>query len=321
MPFDRVRAIDYAKKHWTTICDDDLLCLDNEVVSIGQKRRELKAPASDGWQAKFVRYDDGTGHVAEKAVFQKGGGEILINDWAGIADCAHFLSRSLQAGGAKVNERGVHGLVMALQARSDTKTLCDRVGKEGAQRVIDTGIFKNGDMLGYFNVRPDGDYGQIRYTHSTMFAGKTSAADPGRITCHSMCRFPGLSDIEDRWFLKDGYRYTLIHFTSGDGVVSATTAKDQSGWWKVEFGAEKLFYNFLVDGRIRMSRAAPKKVRSTFVTPAIIGNGHWFEKMGVFTLIWQSSGTVEIWTADAMSGGFKISRNSVLTGGASRMVA
>jgi hypothetical protein len=318
MPFNRTKAIDYARNHWTTICDDGLLALENEVVSIGQKRLELKAPAADGWQAKFVRYNDGTG-IAEKAVFQKGTSEILINDWAGIADCAHFLSRSLQAGGANVNERGVHGLVMALQERKDTRTLCERASREGAQHVIDSGVFKNGDMLGYYNIKPDGDYGRISYTHSTMYAGKTGPTDPGRITCHSMCRFPGQSDIEDRWFLKDGYKYTLIHFTADDGVVNPATAQEFSGWWQVEFGAETLFYEFLVDGRAKMSRVAPKKVRSTISRPAIIAVGHWFERTGVFTLIWQSSGTVEVWSEDRS--GFRILRNNVLTGGASQMFA
>jgi hypothetical protein len=134
-----------------------------------------------------------------------------------------------------------------------------------------------------------------------------------------MCRFPGQSDIEDRWFLKDGYRYTLIHFTSDDGYVNPATVQDFSGWWQVEFGGEKLFYNFLPDGRARMSRIAPKKVRSTISRPAAIADGHWFEHAGVFTLIWQSSGTVEVWSE--INSGFKILRNGFLTGGANQMFA
>jgi hypothetical protein len=315
--FDRTKAIDYARKHWTTPCDDGILWLDSEMISIEEKRRELKAPAADGWQPKFVRYTDATGSTAEKAVFQKGTSEILINDWAGIADCAHYLSRCLQAGGAKVNERGVHSLVMALQERADTRTLCDRVTKDAAQRIIDTGIFKNGDMLGYFNIKPDGDYGQIRYTHSTMFAGKTDPKDAGRITCHSMCRFPGLSDVEDRWFLKDGYKYTLIHFTGDDGIVNHATAKAFAGWWKVVFGGEKLFYYFFPDGRARMARVAPKRATAQLSSSAAIGRGYWFERLGVFTLIWQTSGTVEVWSS--MGGGFTIKRNNVLVGNASKL--
>jgi len=314
MSLDRAKAIAFARKHWTIPCDDGLLCLDNEVLTIEHKRRELRAPAAEGWEARFVRYTDETGAISEKAVFRKGTEEKLINDWAGLADCAHFLSRCLQAGGVNVNQRGVHGLVMALQERSDTRTLCDRVDRETAQRVIDTGIFKNGDMLGYFNVSPHGDYGEVRYTHSTMFAGKPDPDDPGRITCHSMSRFPGLSDIEDRWFLKDGYKYTLIHFTSDDGVAGAATARTIAGWWKVTFGSETLFYDMLPDGRARMARTAPKTTTSPLPEAAAIASGHWFERAGVVTLIWRRTGTVEIWTRDPASGDFTIQRNSHLSG-------
>jgi hypothetical protein len=188
--------------------------------------------------------------------------------------------------------------------------------------VIDTGVFKSGDMLGYFNVSPHGDYGQIRYTHSTMFAGKpdpADPADPGRITCHSMSRFPGLSDIEDRWFLKDGYTYTLIHFTSDDGVVSAATARVIAGWWKVAFTGDTLFYDFLSDGRVRMARAAPRQTRSPVPASAATADGHWFEDAGIVTLIWRQSGTVEVWTRDPGSGGFTIQRNNHLTGRADHL--
>jgi hypothetical protein len=61
--------------------------------------------------------DDGSG--GEKAVFRKSplnaAGEILINPWDGIADCAHFLSRCLTAGGLSIAERGVPSLVAKLQ--------------------------------------------------------------------------------------------------------------------------------------------------------------------------------------------------------------
>src|ERR1700694_2161795 len=132
-------------------------------------RRELKALAAEGWDPMFVQ---GDGRDPEKAVFRRTvGGSIQekkIHDWAGLADCAHFLSRCLSAGGAKIAERGVRELVATLQARSDTKTLCERVSRERAQRVINTGIFQKGDMLGYFNVSPTGDFGGRReYSHST----------------------------------------------------------------------------------------------------------------------------------------------------------
>src|SRR6476660_5980965 len=144
-------SVAYAQRYWNTPCDDGVFWLTNERISVEAKRKQLNAPASDGWQAMFVR---GDGTDPEKAVFRRTVGSMIqekvINGWAGLADCSHFLSRCLTAGGANLNERGVGELVAALQTRSDTKTLCERAPRDRTQRVIDTGIFKKGDMLGYF---------------------------------------------------------------------------------------------------------------------------------------------------------------------------
>src|ERR1700749_4049589 len=124
MAFDRDAAVKYADKHWNLPCDDGVFWLTNDVVNIAAQRKELHAPAADGWQPMFVK---GDGREPEKAVFRRTTGgvteEKIINGWAGLADCAHFLSKCLSAGGAKVNERGVRELVNTLQARADAKTL------------------------------------------------------------------------------------------------------------------------------------------------------------------------------------------------------
>jgi len=150
MAFDRDKAINYADTHWNIPCDDGVFWLTDGAVVVEQKRKELKAPLADGWQAMFVK---GDGSDPEKAVFRRTVGgvieEKLISPWAGLADCAHFLSRCLSAGGVAVNERGVSLLVGKLQGLGETKTLCERVVRESAQRVIDTGIPKKGDMFGY----------------------------------------------------------------------------------------------------------------------------------------------------------------------------
>jgi hypothetical protein len=304
MAFDRKAAIDYAKKHWTIPCDDGIFWLTYGSVNVAQKRKELKAPEADGWKAMFVRYDD-AGEKAEKAIFKRGADEKLIADWDGLADCAHFLSKCLQAGGAKIDERGVGSLIRTLQARSDTKTLCQRVSQAGAQRVIDSGIFKNGDMIGYYNTDPKGDYGAIRYTHSTMYAGKSGSSDPGRVTCHTMSRFPGLSDVEDRWWLHSGtYEYTLIHFADDDGVIAPGTASSIAGWWKGMFGGDIYYYYFLRDGRARWTRTAPKNSATQLSREVAKGNAYWFDNAGTVTVIWQNSGGIEVWKPQ--SGGYKI---------------
>ena len=157
MGIDRVAAIDYARRFWNRPCDDGVFWLSNQAVDVEQKRRELSAPASDGWEAFFV--SDGSGN--EQAVFQRTVGGVietkLIQPWEGLADCAHFLSKCLTAGGITIRERGVPELVSKLQARSDTKTLAEKIPQERGQLIVDTGIFKQGDMIGYFNVDPAGD--------------------------------------------------------------------------------------------------------------------------------------------------------------------
>ncbi len=99
---------------------------------------------------------------AEEAVFRREVGgkvdDIVIQPWDGLADCAHFLSRCLTAGGFAIREISVPKLVAHLTARGDTKVLAERVSRERGQGIVDTGILKRGDMLGYFNINPDGDY-------------------------------------------------------------------------------------------------------------------------------------------------------------------
>jgi hypothetical protein len=296
MSYDRGAAVKYAEKHWDIPCDDGVLWLTNERISIEKKRKELGAAAADGWLPMFVK---GDGADPEKAIFRRiVGGKIeenVISAWAGLADCAHYLSRCLTAGGAKVDERGVRELVQTLQARSDTKTLCERVPKDQAQRVIDSGVFKKGDMLGYFNVSPQGDYGgRQAYSHSTMYVGKIDAAGIGGVTCHTVARFPPKSWVDDSWWLHDGYTYTLIHFSDDDTPPGAV--KDAiSGWWKLVYFGRTEYYYIFKDGRARYTLLAPKSTRDPLHAAA--GSAYWFvDAAGKITLIWRATGTVEVWS-------------------------
>ena len=202
MPYTRANAVKFAEKFWNTPADDGIFWLSNQGIVVSQVRQAnviptktwKKALATDGWMPFFV--DDGKG--GEKAIFRRGIGsateEILINPWEGIADCAHFLSRCLTAGGLAVNERGVPSLVNKLQSLQNTKTLGEKVDPVAGQRIVDSGIFKPGDMIGYFNIDPNGDYdGARQYAHSGMYAGKINGSKDGAITCHTICRFPGKS--------------------------------------------------------------------------------------------------------------------------------
>ena len=303
MSFDRSQAVKFASDHWDRQCDDGIFWLSNEAVNVEAKRKELHAPAKDGWEMRFV--PDGAG--AEEAVFLRPNPKgvaipdlagtwdrILIQGWAGLADCAHYLSHCLQAGGLKtIDERGVKMLVHALQARSDTKTLAEVVPREAAQRVIDTDLFKPGDMIGYFNISPTGDYGGKQdYTHSTMYVGKDPAKKKGRVTCHSKSRFMDRYH-DDEWFLDAGdYKYTLIHIASDDPPLNKATQDRLKGWWTVQYGANKEYYHFAANGTVQFTNHEPKKDTPHVQVP--MGHAYWLEKGDLVFVFWKQWGVVDV---------------------------
>jgi len=296
MAYNRDAAVKYAAAYWNIPCDDGIFWLTNERINVAVKRRELKTPESEGWKALFVK---GDGTEPEKAVFRRNIAgkteEKLINGWAGLADCAHYLSRCLTAGGAKVDERGVRSLVNTLQARPDTKTLCEKVAKERAQNVINTGIFKPGDMIGYFNVSPSGDFdGRQSYTHSTMYVGKLDKLGVGGVTCHTVSRYPPFSWVNDSWWLHDGYVYTLIHLSSDDVKADLSLVNRVAGWWQQEYGGMTTYLRIGKDGTARIAKVVPKSANELVNLP--IDNAYWFDGgLGRITLIWRKSGVVESW--------------------------
>jgi hypothetical protein len=305
MAYKRTDAVSFADSHWNIPADDGIFWLSNQSVSISQVRLHnviptsswKKAPVGDGWQPFFV--DDGGG--GEKAVFRRVVSgtteEILINSWDGIADCAHFLSRCISAGGVKMNERGVPSLVNTLQSLPNTKTLCEKVVKEAGQRVIDSGVFKPGDMVGYFNIDPAGDYGGAKqYSHSAMYAGKIGGKTDGGITCHTICRFPGRSWVEDSWWLKPPghYTYTLIHFSDDDPTPDPVKAAALPGWWQLDYAGRTEYY-LMRSGSVTYTKKAPTKGQTTVHLPE--GTAYWFmAPNGEITFTWRKSGTVEVWT-------------------------
>ena len=316
--FDRDKAVSYADSHWNVPCDDGVVWLSNDAVVVENARRQLKAPAADGWKPVFVK---GVGEP-EKFVFRRtvSGGVIeekMINGWAGLADCAHFLSRCLTAGGVAVAERGVRGLVDKLAARADTRVLCEQVPRDRAQRVIDTGVFKKGDMLGYFNVDPQGDYGgRPDYSHSTMFVGKIDSAGIGGVTCHTVARFPPRSWVNDSWWLHDGYTYTLIHFNSDDQMPDSTTMDTLEGWWQLDYSGRTEYYHITRDRRAHYKKTPPKSAKEQLIKGE--GGANWFVGAGgKIIFIWRATGTVEVWTPGA--GGYSSMINGVTPGTLAKM--
>jgi hypothetical protein len=318
MPYNRDAAIDYARRFWDRPRDDGLVWLTNAAIEVDKKRVELGTPTKDGWEARFV--PDGKG--AEEVIFQRTApdGKIekkRIQGWDGLADCAHFLSRCLSAGGLKISELSVAKLVTALKHRADTKTLAERVSQRQGQRIIDTGLFKNGDMLGYFNINPAGDFGGIHaYTHSTMFVGKIGSNDAGRVTCHTKSRFGGRSFFPDDWFLDSGsYVYTFIHVAANDLPSAMPTSF--YGWWKHEYDANTEYYYILRDGRARYSTGAPRSRQDQL--PASDDSAYWFQEPNKVTFIWRKTGGIEVWQKSPTALKFTTTINDTTRGLATKL--
>ncbi len=306
MGYTRKDAVDFADAHWNTPADGTFWLSDEEVVIDQVRMRNVirkpwwaKAPAGDGWQPFFV--DDAGG--GEKAVFRRVVAgvmqEILINPWEGIADCAHFLSRCLTEGGLSVNELSVPKMVKKLQGKSNIKTLCERVPQDAGQRVIDSGIFKPGDMVGYFNIDPKGDYNGAReYAHSAMYVGKIAGKTDGAITCHTICRFPGRSWVEDSWWLQPPghYLYTLLHIADDDIPPNPVAADAMAGWWQIDYAGKTEYYLMNKTGSVVYTKKAPTPGQR--VVHLAEGSAYWFmaAASGEITFTWRKTGTVEVWT-------------------------
>ena len=299
MAINRVATMDYAERYWDRPCDDGVIWLTYGAINVEQKRRELGAPASEGWEALFEK--DGLG--SEQAVFRNSrtGEGWLIHPWEGLADCAHFISKCLQAGGINVPvELDVGRLLSALQARSDTKTLAEKVGKNQAQKIINTKIFKKGDFIGYFNIDPTGDLGGAKiYTHSTLYAGdfQENGQTVAGVTCHTKSRFLNKNtSAENKWYLGDRYQYTLVHFSNDDPPPNRLDAEILSGWWKIEYGRSVEYYYIFKDGRARYTLRPPATNRELMTAD---GSAYWFQDGNKITFIWRKTGTLEEWTLGA----------------------
>lgn len=327
MAFARADAVKYADKFWNIPADDGVFWLSNQSVNVNQVRLHnviptpfwKKAPAGDGWNPSFV--DDGAG--GEKAVFRRAVSgtmeEILINPWDGIADCAHFLSRCLTAGGLRISELGVPSLVSKLQGLANTKTLCERVTTDAGQRVVDSGVFKPGDMVGYFNIDPKGDYGGAKqYSHSAMYVGKIGGTTDGGITCHTICRFPGRSWVEDSWWLKapGHYTYTLIHFADDDPLPDPVKTAALTGWWQLDYSGRTEYY-LVQAGSATYTKRAPTRGQTVVHIPE--GTAYWFmAPNGEITFTWRKTGTVEVWTP-AAAGGYTSEINEAIPGALTKL--
>lgn len=180
--------------------------------------------------------------------------------------------------------------------------------------MIDTGIFKPGDMIGYFNIDPKGDYDGARaYSHSTMYVGKIGGKTDGGVTCHTICRFPGRSWVEDSWWLQPPghYTYTLIHISDDDPAPDPVKASALGGWWQLDYSGRTEYYLMNRNGSVTYTKKAPTAGQRTVHLPE--GTAYWFmAASGEITFTWRKTGTVEVWTPSG--GGYTSKINGAIPG-------
>ncbi len=290
----------------------------------------MAAPARDGWVFQFVTYQDAAGEVMEKAVFRQGTTEKLVQDWRGLSDCAHFLSRCLSAGGITgASSVYVPELVRILQLRADTRTLAEKVNRSQGQNIVDSGILKPGDMIGYFNISSQGNFGGARrYSHSTMYVGKLGvkgSLPTGRVACHSVSRFSGLTSrlVSDEWHLDDPhYTYTFIHFSEDDNesALLIKAVPQFSGWWEVSVPRASPVFQFnRPTGSAVFTTRRPTSAR----TVPLGQRAYWFATSLTppvsVSFTWRTDGTVDIWTPGATAREFNVITNGTTTRTATRM--
>ena len=308
MPYNRKSTIAYAKKYWDRPCADGLVCLFTDKINIEKQRKLKHAPLKDGWEALFV--SDGQG--AEKLVFQRPGPPsdkniIDVHGWKGLADCAHFLSQCLSAGGLAIHETGATEIINKISKLAGAKVVAHNVDQAGGQRVIDSGIFQIGDVIGYTNIAKS-TKSIIVYEHSAMYVGKTKKKSSGTIACHTACRYGGLTTFfDDGWDIAD-HKYTLIHLSYDDSPPSPQTALQLQGWWGVSAatgwlgkalgslaGNSITYYHADGLGRAHKTTVKPKNANAR---PALADSGYWFQVKETIVFIWPQNGYVDVWTAE-----------------------
>jgi hypothetical protein len=304
--FDRTAAMNYATEHWNTVCDDNVIFLFGGRIDVDLEKKKKKLPDPNSWEVVFLPDPAFPDQPKEQAFFYRPTTGprptpqtrdqfelVKFHEDKGLADCAHYLSKCLQAGGLKgFLHPDVGPLVGSLRALPNTKTLGNLIPEPNAQRVIDTGIFKPGDIIAYFLKVPHKPGEGTGFSHSTMYIGDN------RITCHTVSRF-GAQYNDDTWDLVGSdfphWRYTLIHFADDDPPSLSGLVGLLDGWWEVTAGAASQFYFFQSNGVVRRTLHRPGNTTQTLPKAAAKESAYWYD-LGVSVLIfWIDTGVVERW--------------------------
>jgi len=287
--YNRQAAFDEAQATWNVPCRDGTISRIGAAPLSVEHERTRMGLGSD-WKAKFIWNFQGE---LEAACFVRGSEPPkMFQPWAGLGDCAHFMSKCLQAGGLKARTDFVPTLESYLRGLTFTKTLAVKASAERCERIIKTQIgggplFKKGDVVLYYD--PTGKkiagYGPI-YHHSALYVGYTVGAGgalQGTISCHTRSRFL------EPWLIfgaTDTDQYTLIHFGEDDPVDPALAAALQ-GMWEVKWRGQTFYYLFEKNGKVSWG-STPRHAE---------GTGYWFAAApSKHVICWTKTGTVEKFT-------------------------
>jgi hypothetical protein len=351
MPLNRLATLRYAQEHWMSPCDDGFFYTYTEkggrVVireAHARLRRQGKLPDPDNWRPVFLPDDNG----GARACFIRPNpqGQLLFPKRAinpdlldfpvnppselsgrfdvvpyhedhGLVDCAHFISRCLSTGGIKVNHAGVPELVSSLRNLpfTITRTLGYKVTRERGGQILNTGIFRPGDLIAYW--KPIEREHRTDHGHSAIYVGVDAKTDQDpqsllnqgpkqgrhRIACHTVSRF-GISFFDDSWFLNAGPErlYTFIHFVDAEDAISPTTAGLVKDWIAVQHTGRTEFYHFLPNGICEKAGQAPKSGKPAHILAN--DHGYWFERRSTVFVFWPMLGQVDQFSlADLAFGG------------------
>ena len=312
---DKIKG--YADKFWFIPCKDNLVwaCCMNRPINVQEEIKKRKL--SDGeWKGRFLYYGSPEAGMEEGLFLVKGANatnpkcfeaskfpdRIMLCSWSdkreslperppywGLNDCAHFVSECLGAADIKVPTPSAPVLLSLLRGLGETKTLGLTISKDNAERIIDSGIMKFGDVLIFSHDRQT-------HNHCTVYLGN------GKIAMHTHSNHPDDPQWSGLWNLSANRNHplvTLIHFGQDDSLTTA--ASWLPGWWKVTRQGITRHYYFDKNGRVGYSKQQPANSQRPILAPE--GKGYWFDSISKIKICWTTTGDLEEFSADGGKAG------------------
>ena len=225
----------------------------------------------------------------------------------GLNDCAHFVTECLANGGETgLRTVSVPALLNSLTTHPDTKTLARFTNQANAQRIMDAGLLKEGDVLIFSKT-------VNKHGHSTIYLGG------GKMAMHTYANHPSCPERGNgEWtnsMTVEHDMVTLIHWGSDDVYTGATDSV--LGYWSVLWRGTVYYYYFAKGGQVSYSKTKPGNPKAP--PPSADGRGYWFQTTLGVDITWTSTGSLEsfiaptLFTGSAMAGTWNGSEALVAT--------